>query len=36
MSLSVVEVDENAIGDGKPGPVTRRLREAFLKSVERF
>jgi branched-chain amino acid aminotransferase len=27
--IPVVEVDRRPIGDGRPGPVTRRLREAF-------
>ena len=26
----VVEIDGRAIGDGRPGPVTRRLRELYL------
>lgn len=31
--IPVAKVDDRAIGDGKPGPVTRRLREAFHKIV---
>ncbi len=27
--MPIVQVDERQIGDGKPGPVTRRLQEAF-------
>ena len=34
-AMPVVEVDGKIIGDGKPGPLTRRVREAFLKSVKR-
>jgi D-alanine transaminase len=26
----VVEIDGTTIGSGKPGPVTRRLRELYL------
>ena len=26
----VVEIDGQPIGDGRPGPVTRRLRELYL------
>lgn len=32
-ALAVVQVDEVMIGDGKPGPITRRLREAFLRDI---
>ena len=32
--MPVVELDGQTIGEGKRGPVARRLREAFLKSVE--
>lgn len=28
--IGVVEIDGRAIGDGKPGPITRRLREKFF------
>jgi branched-chain amino acid aminotransferase len=31
--IAVVEVDGRVIGDGKPGPVTRRLLEEFRKLV---
>jgi branched-chain amino acid aminotransferase len=31
--ISVVKVDGRPIGTGKPGPITRQLREAFLKLV---
>src|SRR5690606_3849118 len=27
----VVEIDRTAIGDGTPGPVTRRLREIYIE-----
>ena len=29
--MPVVQVDDWQVGDGKPGPVTRRLQEAFRK-----
>jgi D-alanine transaminase len=32
----VVRVDSQAIGDGKPGPVTRRLQEAFRVRLREF
>lgn len=32
-ALGVVQIDQQQIGDGKPGPVTRRLRQVFLASV---
>jgi D-alanine transaminase len=32
-ALGVVRIDDQQIGDGNPGPVTRRLREAFLEAV---
>jgi D-alanine transaminase len=32
--LPVVAVDGRRIGDGRPGPVTRKLREAYLLEVE--
>ena len=32
-ALGVVQIDEQQIGDGKPGPVTCRLREVFLESL---
>ena len=34
--LPVVQVDGRPIGDGKPGPVTRRLQEAYGRAVEQF
>ena len=30
----VIEVDGRMIGDGRPGPVTARLRHLYLKAVE--
>jgi branched-subunit amino acid aminotransferase/4-amino-4-deoxychorismate lyase len=33
--LPVVSVDGRRVGDGRPGPVTRRLRDAYLQVVER-
>jgi D-alanine transaminase len=32
-AMPVVRVDDKQIGDGTPGPVTRRIREAFVTSV---
>ncbi|HVW24347.1 MAG TPA: aminotransferase class IV [Polyangiaceae bacterium] len=32
--VAVVRIEGNAVGDGKPGPVYRRLREAFRRHVE--
>ena len=29
----IVEIDEVAIGDGRPGPVARRLREIYLEDI---
>jgi len=34
-AMPVVEVDGKRVGNGKPGPLTRKVREAFLKSIER-
>lgn len=34
--LSVVQVDEATIGSGAPGPVARRLQQAFRQTVERW
>jgi D-alanine transaminase len=33
-AMPVVKINGNAIGDGKPGPVTRGLREAFYTAAE--
>jgi branched-subunit amino acid aminotransferase/4-amino-4-deoxychorismate lyase len=32
--LPVVRVDDHAIGDGKPGQVTRRLQEEYQATVQ--
>lgn len=32
--IPVVQVDDWPVGDGKPGPVTRRLQQAFREMVE--
>jgi D-alanine transaminase len=32
----VVKVDGMSIGDGKPGPVTRRLQEAYREVLREF
>ena len=29
--MPVVEIDGAAVGDGRPGPVARRLREIYLE-----
>jgi len=29
--IGVVEIDGRTVGDGKPGPITKRLREKFFK-----
>jgi D-alanine transaminase len=34
--LPVVRVDGRAVADGKPGPVTRRLQEAYAAAVREF
>ena len=31
----VVEIDGRPVGDGAPGPVTRRLRELYLAEARR-
>ena len=32
-AMPVIRVDDMQIGDGTPGPITRRIREAFVTSV---
>jgi D-alanine transaminase len=34
--LPIVRIDEATVGDGRPGPVARRLQAAFRRSVERW
>jgi D-alanine transaminase len=34
--LPIVKIDGQAVADGSPGPVTRRLQEAFRAAVERW
>lgn len=34
--MPIVEVDGKTIGDGKPGPITRRLQEEYRRAVEEF
>jgi D-alanine transaminase len=34
--LPLVSVDGKAIGDGRPGPITRRLQEAYRQAVREF
>ena len=34
--LPIVRIDEGTVGDGRPGPVARRLQAAFRRSVERW
>jgi hypothetical protein len=33
-ALPVVNVERHTVGDGKAGPVTKRLREGFLQEME--
>jgi len=35
-AMPVVEVDGKIVGDGKAGPLSRKVREEFLKSIEHF
>ena len=32
--LPVIGVEQHTVGDGKVGPVTKRLREGFLQAIE--
>jgi D-alanine transaminase len=34
--LPVVHIDGQPVGDGRPGPVTRRLQEAYAKAIRAF
>jgi len=34
--LPIVRVDERPIGEGKPGPITRRLQQAYAQAVTEF
>jgi D-alanine transaminase len=34
--LPIIQVDDHAIGDGKPGPITRLLQEAYAQAVAAF
>ena len=34
--LPIVSVDGRPIGEGRPGPVTRRLQEAYAEAVKEF
>jgi D-alanine transaminase len=34
--LPIVRVDSQVIGDGKPGPATHRLQDAYVKAVAEF
>lgn len=34
-AMPVVRIDEHTVGDGRPGPVARQLRQAFLDYVAR-
>jgi len=31
--ISVIELDKRTIGDGKPGPITKKLIEAYRQFV---
>jgi len=33
IALAVVKIDDRIIGDGSPGPVTKALREAYVKAI---
>ena len=33
-AMPVIGVDQAVIGDGVPGPITRRIREAFVESIQ--
>jgi D-alanine transaminase len=34
--LPIVRIDDHAVGDGKPGPVTRLLQKAYAQAVAEF
>jgi D-alanine transaminase len=34
--LPIVRVDDERIGDGRPGPVTRRLQQAYAEAARQF
>lgn len=34
--VPVVQVDGAAVGDGQPGPITRRLQEAYQRAIQKF
>jgi D-alanine transaminase len=34
--LPVIQVDDQVIGGGQPGPITRRLQQAYREAVARF
>jgi D-alanine transaminase len=34
--LPIVRIDNQPVGDGRPGPVTRRLQEAYARAVREF
>lgn len=34
--MPIVQVNEQRIGEGKPGPVTRRLQEAYRQAVDEY
>lgn len=33
-ALPVVQIGENVIGAGRPGPLTRRIRQGFMKTID--
>jgi D-alanine transaminase len=35
-AIGVVQIDQTTIGQGRPGPITQRLRGAFLAQVKKF
>jgi D-alanine transaminase len=34
--LSIVRIDGHSVADGRPGPISRRLEEAYRAAVERW
>jgi len=33
--LPIVEIDGSKVGDGKPGPMAKRLRELYVDAIRR-
>ena len=34
--LPIVRIDDNRVGDGRPGPIAARLQDAYRAAVERW